>query len=62
MLFNGMKIFIMSDEILVCPRCGNENVKQVGSFYQCQAIRANKNLKSCGFIGEKYLFSSQKRF
>ena len=53
---------IMSDESLTCPRCGNTNIKQVGSFYQCSAIRANKNLKSCGYIAEKYMFSIQKRF
>jgi len=52
----------MSDERLVCPRCGNENVKKVGSYYQCQALTGNGDLKSCGYVAEKHVFSSQKRF
>lgn len=51
----------MSDEVLSCPRCGNMNIKQVGEYYQCQAIMDGKDSVSCGYIGEKYLFSSQKR-
>ena len=51
----------MSDEVLSCPRCGNLNIKKVGEYYQCQAIIGNKDLVSCGFIGKKHLFSSQKR-
>jgi len=51
----------MSDKVLCCPRCGNVNIVKVGEYYQCQAIKGNRNLVSCGFIGEKHLFSSQKR-
>jgi len=44
-----------------CPRCGNVNINKVGEYYQCQAISGDKDLVSCDFIGEKHLFSNQKR-
>ena len=38
-------------EILTCPKCGNENIKAIGIFYQCQCIDGDRDNVSCGHIG-----------
>lgn len=55
----------MINSKLVCPNCGGINIKPIGIYYQCKALKYpnpfQRNHVSCGYIGSIDEFGGKKQ-